>query len=240
MLPKKKRIMKNLLRFIFINTFIIAGAFSQSKVNFGEIYVQVNDDSVKTYVAESVLLYQNVAIEYDTTVQVRSEKRSDYYFYPQLIKGESIILHLILTAKEKTRKNVISIFDVYFYLGDSLGSHIEIQNADSSLYIYPSGQYIQYRLYSRNQNAVFNIVKNDYGIPVAGDFQTEFEYILPGISPTEYSKIKMSGQLSIPQENLRVGQETAIEGTKPHKSSLGRNLAIVAVAGLFILIFAIQ
>ena len=50
----------------------------------------------------------------------------------------------------------------------------------------------------------------------------------------------MKGELSIPEENLRIGQETTFATVKRRKNDLGRNLAIAAVAGLFIVLFAIQ
>ena len=232
--------MKQIRCILLINLLLIAAAFGQVTTHFDEIFVQVNDNTVETYFAESVLLYQHVGIEYDTTVQVRSEKGTEHYFYPQLTQGNSVILHLILTAKEKNDPDVISTFDVYFYLGDSLSDQITIMGADSNLYIYPHGEFIKQKLYSRNHSAIFNIQKNEYGIPIAGDFRSEFEYLIPRLSEVEYSNVKMEGTLSIPEENLRIGQETTIADAKRKKSDIGKNLAIAAVAGLFIVIFAIQ
>ncbi len=229
---------------MFSNLFIVlmsASLFSQIQPNFGEITVEINDDSARTYLAESALLYQNVGIKYDTTLQVKTDEGTTFYYYPQLTQGNNIILHLILAAKEKTGdESSLSALDVYFNLGDSLKDHIEINDADSSLFIFPKGEFIQKKLYSRNHVAKFNIVKDEYGIPSAGDFESEFEYLIPNVSGKESSQGKMVGKLSIPEENLRIGQETTIASGKRDKNSLGRNLAIAAVASIFILIFALQ
>ena len=230
-----KRIMLLLINFI-----LISGMFAQSESeHYGRIIVQINDKAEETFFAENAELYRGVAIDYDTTVYLRNENSSEMLFSPQLNKGTANILHLILKSAEVGGENQITSYDVYFNLGDTLWQQLEILDADSLVFIHPNGLLTTGRLYSANQTGQFNLVSTEDGSQIGGTFETEFDFPIPNRAEA-YSRIKLRGDLNIPESQIRLGEEKVITEAGRGKKNRVRNIVFAVLLSAFIVLFAVR
>jgi hypothetical protein len=226
--------------FWLFNILFISAMLAQSEPGeFGKVMVQINDEPERSFYVESAVFYRNVTVNYDTTVYLKSGNTTNMLFSPQLSRGNSYVLHLILTSVEPPQPDQISTYDVYMNLGDTLWQQLEILNADSLTFIHPNGILTTDKLYSTHQTGQFNLVTNESGALISGTFQTEFDFPLPDRSE-EYSHINMKGELNIPEGNLREGQETAIAAVKDTSKNRTRNILFAVLLSAFLVLFAVR
>lgn len=226
--------------FWLFNILFISAMLAQSESGeFGKVMVQINDEPERSFYVESAVFYRNVTVNYDTTVYLKSGNTTNMLFSPQLSKGNSYVLHLILTSVEPPQPDQTSTYDVYMNLGDTLWQQLEILNADSLTFIHPNGILTTDKLYSTHQTGQFNLVTNESGALISGTFQTEFDFPLPDRSE-EYSHISMKGELNIPEGNLREGQETAIAAVKDTSKNRTRNILFAVLLSAFLVLFAVR
>lgn len=222
------------------NILLISVMLAQSEPEkFGNVLVQINEEPERTFYVESAVFYRNVTVNYDTTVYLKSKSTTNMLFSPQLSRGNSYVLHLILTAAERSQPDQTSSYDVYMNLGDTLWQQLEILDADSLTFIHPNGILTADKLYSASQAGQFNLVTSESGARISGTFQTEFDFPIPDRGE-EYSHIKMRGELNIPEGNLREGQETAITAVKDTKKNRTRNILFAVLLSAFIVLFAVR
>jgi len=222
------------------NILFISAMLAQSEPGqFGKVMVQINNEPERTFNVESAVFYRNVTVNYDTTVFLKSKSTTNMLFSPQLSKGDSYVLHLILTAAEPPQPNQTSTYDVYMNLGDTLWQQLEILDADSLTFIHPNGILTTDKLYSTRQTGQFNLVTSENEARISGTFQTEFDFPISDRGE-EYSHIKMRGELDIPEGNLREGQETAIAEVKNTKKNRTRNILFAVLLSAFIVLFAVR
>ncbi len=217
----------------------MVAALNAETGNFGEVTVQIDGQPEQRFVAKSAVFYESVAIDYDTTVLVKSAPDTRMLYSPQLRQGTNFVLHLLLTSPVDTAAAHLPAYDVYFNLGDTLFEQLTFNNADSHAFLYTNGSLTPEKLYSRQQNGVFNLKPMEGGEGVAGSFDTEFEFPAPGIAG-EYHRYHLKGALSIPVTSMRVGDETNITQTEDQKKRLRRNLAIAVVISVFVILFALR
>lgn len=223
-----------------LNILFISAMLAQSEPGqFGTVMVQIDNEPERTFFVESAIFYRNVTVNYDTTVYLKSQSATEILFSPQLSKGNSYVLHLILTPAEPPRPNQASSYDVYMNLGDTLWQQLEILDADSLTFINPNGVLTTDKLYSARQTGQFNLVTSENGARISGDFQTEFDFPVSGRGE-EYSHVKMRGNLDIPEGNLREGQETAIASVKNTRKNRTRNIIFAVLLSAFIVLFAVK
>jgi len=227
------------------NILFISVMLAQSEPDkFGNVAVQINDEPERAFDVESAVFYRNVTVNYDTTVylkskNLKSKNTTNMLFSPQLSKGDSYVLHLILAAAEPSQPGQTSSYDVYMNLGDTLWQQLEILDADSLTFIHPNGILTTDKFYSTGQTGQFNLVTSESGALISGTFQTEFDFPIPDRGQ-EYSHIKMRGNLNIPEGILREGQETAIAAVKDTKKNRTRNIIFAVLLSAFIVLFAVR
>lgn len=208
--------------------------------NFGQVSLTIDDHPLQNYQVQTAILYENIAIGYDTTLQLRSTQQTNMFFYPQLSKGDRYVLHLILNGGPGgLSKPYPQMLDAFFDLGRKL-QDIHYEGRDSSTFLYVEGRFSKTKLYSRNANERFTIVTDSSSGNVRGDFITDFEYPLIG-ARGQFQKIHMAGELRIPVQNLRVGQETGVTETdQSRKRHFTRNAYIAAVSTLFVILLVLR
>lgn len=222
------------------NILFISAILAQSEPDtFGNVKVQINEEPERNFYVESAVFYRNVTVNYDTTVYLKSKGATNMLFSPQLSKGNSYVLHLILTAAEPSQPGQTSSYDVYMNLGDTLWQQLEILDADSLTFIHPNGILTTDKIYSAGQTGQFNLVTSESGALISGTFQTEFDFPIPDRGEG-YSHVKMQGELNIPEGILREGQETAIASVKDTKKNRTRNIVFAVLLSAFIVLFAIR
>jgi hypothetical protein len=225
---------------LLINLILIPGIFAQSEPeHFGRVLVQIEDEAEEAFFAEGAELYRAVFIDYDTTVYLKDENSSEMLFSPQLNKGTANVLHLILKSEKISGENQITSYDVYFNLGDTLWEQLRILNADSLVFIHPNGILTADRLYSANQTGQFNLVASEDGSQIGGTFETEFDFPIPNRAEA-YSRVKLRGELNIPESQFRVGEETVIKEAGTGKKNRTRNIVFAVLLSVFIVLFAIR
>ena len=230
---------KRIMCFLNIALFSLAIAQSQPE-HFGQVYVQLNEDPEAVYYAETAVLYRGVSVDYDTTVFVKSGSDSERLYSPQLSKGNSYIVHLILTAADTAAsKTRFTTYDVFINLGDTLWEQLEILDADSLTFIHPNGILTSDKLYSSHQTGKFNLIAGQDGSNIGGSFQTEFDFPTPGMEIAT-SHIKMRGQLNIPESSVRTGEETGITDPGKSKKNRTRNILFAVLLSAFLILFAVR
>lgn len=217
----------------------MVAALSAQTGNFGEVTVQIDEQPEHRFIAKSALFYESVAIDYDTTVLVKSPPETRTLYSPQLRQGTNFVLHLLLASPLDTAAVHLPVYDVYFNLGDTLYEQLTFNNADSHAFLYTNGNLSPEKLYSRQQRGVFNLKPMEGGEGVAGSFDTQFEFPVSG-GGGEYHRYRLKGSLRIPITGMRFGDETNIIQTDDHKKRLQRNVAIAVVISAFIILFAIR
>lgn len=214
-------------------------ALNAGAEHFGEVTVQIDGQPEQRLVAKSAIFYENVAIDYDTTVLVKSAPQTRLLYSPQLSQGTDYVVHLLLASPADTAAAKIPAYDVYFNLGDTLFEQLRFHDADSNVFLYTNGSLTPQKLYSRKQNGTFNLKPMAGAGGVGGSFDTEFEFPVPGV-PGQYQRYHMKGVLSIPVASMRVGDSTNISQAEDHSKRLKRNLAIAVVISAFVILFAIR
>jgi len=215
---------------------ILAGltAIAQEPVetpHFGEISLTIGNSSAQTYYAHNALLYNNVDLEYDKTLNLQTKEGTSFYYFPQLRKGERSVLHLLLSADRDARIASQEYLDVYFVFNDSLENTVTLGSSDSTAFIFRNGRLAEKQLYASNHSGTFNLARTDSKSGVTGNINTSFTYAFDGESETQ---ISLQGDLSIPSMNLLSGQETGITARKGVLNEENRKRNIM-FAGLIII-----
>ncbi|MGH1363374.1 MAG: hypothetical protein ACRBF0_07450 [Calditrichia bacterium] len=208
---------------------------SDETTHFGAINLSVGTEVAQTYYAHNALLYNNVEIVYDTTLNLQSESGTKYFFYPQLRQGTQHVLHILLAEESDARNASKNYLDVYFMLGDTLTDEIVLSNTDSTAFLFKDGALAPQMIYANEHNARFNLIRTDSKSGVTGKFESAFIYAFDGAVPAQ---IKIAGDLAIPNVNLRSGQETGIAARKGVMSedNRKRNLVFAGMISALILV----
>lgn len=226
--------MKNFL--ILVIALILTGVAAQAQEagetpHFGEIRLSIGDKAAQTYYAHNALLYNNVDLEYDTTLNLQTEAGTSFYYFPQLRQGERNVLHLLLSTDLDARIASKEYLDVYFIIGDSLQNSVTLNNSDSTAFLFRNGKLADKPLYARNQTGTFNLSRTDSKSGVTGTINTRFTYAFDGEAEMP---ISLKGDLSIPSMNLLSGQESGITARKGVLTEENRKRNIM-FAGLIII-----
>ncbi len=227
--------MKRISATLFMVLLLCGVNLAQSdQVSFGEVRLRIDDGPARNFNISSVNLYQNVSIDYDTTLIVQGKGKPHLYFYPQLSGGKQMVLHLILTPLDDS---AAKSYDFFFNLGDTLPERISFSGRDSTVFVVPGSEFVEQRAYSRAASGSFNLLEQEGSNDVAGDFQCEFDYPLADGKRHHFT---ISGDVKILSKNFLLGEATSLVLDKERNSSLGRELGIGLLLGLMIILFALR
>lgn len=203
----------------------------ESKEHFGTITMQKDAQEEQNFWVTNALLYENAAIDFDTTVQVQDEKEIVTYYYPQILEGKDKVLRLILEPQEKADGN---FYDVTINLGDTLKDKIAFNNDSAKIYFNRNGQLSDFRQATKNLSGSFLILpKKEESELISGELTISFD--LPqSEQAAEFSRISMSGNLEVPTGEFREVSLSSSAPTKEQKSKYRQNIyfaiAITAIA----------
>ena len=226
--------MRFMLKIFIALMFTALAGYAQETVettHFGEMSLTIGNKAAQTYYAHNALLYNNVDLEYDKTLNLQTQTGTTFYYFPQLRKGERNVLHLLLSADQDARIASKEYLDVYFVFDDSLQSSITLGNTDSTAFIFRNGKLAEKQVYASNHTGTFNLSRTDSKSGVTGNINTNFTYAFDGESEVP---ISLKGDLSIPSMNLLSGQETGITARKGILNEENRKRNIL-FAGLIII-----
>ncbi len=208
--------------------------------SFGNVEIKINQQSAQSYSAQNVIIYQDVVIQYDTTLHLQSDSSHGLYYYPQLHAGKNYVLHLLLNPQnEEEAGSPANFYDVFIDLGDTLPEQLTMSEKDSNTFLLANGQFVSERQYSKNQSGMFNLTKGDAEYGATGSFQTEFEYPISG-DMGEYTRVSIRGDLEIPEANIKRGTATGISRADKGDNKFTRNLYIALITSIFIVLFALR
>ena len=198
-------------------------------ISFGEIQLQIDQQSPRVYNIVQALLYHQVDIRYDTTVVVQNADSLTYLFYPQLIQGQRIILRLI--AQSKTLEP--DFYDLFILLGDSLSETMVFQHRDSSIYIKHNGLLETVQKYSRNLSGEFRLKETQGGRNIVGNFSITFDYPIV-VNDTRMHRVQLEGNLRVPTGKFRETSLATEAQQEERKKSFQRNLAVAIIITIII------
>ena len=192
---------------------------------FGELKIQVDQQRIQEYKVVQALLLENVDVGLDTLLQIQSSAGTDVLFYPQIQKGNNLVLRLI-AQRSGTKEE--DFYDIFFLLGDSLANPLHITNQDSTVFFQKNGKLMSQPRYASHLNALFQLERSEKGEAVQGHFTAEFDYPLFE-SDTTYQHIWMEGNLNVPSGKFRETSLAAQAGNEAQQKTFERNLALALI-----------
>lgn len=231
--------MQKIFSFVILTALLMMtwAAAQENPPQFGEVAIKIDQQPFQTYIVQSAILYREVAIEYDTTLYLQTEKTAQLNYYPQLRSGHNNVIHLLLVPADSAEGGQSSSLDAYIDIGDTLLTYLEFTDADSMVFVFPNGRFSNKKVYSRNASAQIQLDRQQYEDAVSGSFELEFDFPLTE-NKDVYQHVQMKGVLSIPDRNLLRGDEKSIEAREQadHKKRLKRNLLIAVLASALLIV----
>jgi hypothetical protein len=203
----------------------------ESQVSFGKITMQIDSGKENTLNITNAILYENASVDFDTTVQIQDDEKTDVLYYPQIIAGKEEILRFIIKSSEN------SFFDIIFNLGDSLEERIVYENASAKVFFNHQGQLNNFKQYTKNLAGEFIIHKPTTKEKViSGELNTTFDLPLD-INATQYSKVSLSGTFNVYFGEFRSVSLSTAPPLQKKKTTYMKNIVMammMAAIGFFV------
>ncbi len=206
----------------------------KEKQNMGTIYLQINQAKPETFLVEEAVLYREVSIRFDTTAILQNDSGFVVYYFPQLHRGTHFVLHVRLQRPAEQKRR--GFFDVFYDLGDSLRSPLDIQDSTAVVYFSANGQLLKFKPLAHNFRGHFELVPGEKAKTVSGDFETEFDYPLAP-EKTHFAHIRIWGTLSVPSGKLHEVSLETLAYKKQRQKSFRRNVGVALIFIAIIIFF---
>lgn len=215
--------------FLMLISFFLVS--QESQISFGKMTMQIDSDEKNTLNITNAILYENASAEYDTTVQIQDEEKTEVLYYPQIVEGNEEILRFIIKSSEN------SFFDIIFNLGDSLEERIVYENASAKVFFNQQGQLSGFKQYTKNLEGKFLFLKSTTKNKIiSGELNTTFDLPLD-VDATKYSKISLNGTFDVYFGEFRSVSLSTGPPLQKKKTTYMKNLVIammMAAIGFFI------
>ena len=205
---------------------------------FGDLSLSIDGNSLAGYEVKNAILYEDVTILYDTTLQLYSGRGFEQYYYPQLHAGSNYVLHLILEDATSTLP-FPPFYDLYIDIGDTLIDNLTLPD-NGSVYWFKDGNFASQQYQASMQEGTFNLERSEDRAGVEGDFSLEFSFPTPDSFVDRLQRISVSSNLKVPESNLARGGENAVDFGKDRAGALRRNAILAVLAASFIVLLSIR
>jgi hypothetical protein len=190
------------MQFIFFSY-----SFADQK-KFGNLEFQIDEREPINFDIQRALLYQNVSIEYDTTILIQNENSSQLLFFPQVSSGEVSILRIIFGDFAFQKKN---FYDIYFMIEDSIPDSLAWTDDSAKIFMAVNGNAKSFQSHSKNINGYILFDRNNDEEIISGKLDMGFDIsVLRDEGEYNHMNIKGSFDLVVGEyRELTLGEQVS-------------------------------
>lgn len=204
--------------------------------NFGSIKMVINSIDSLNLNVQTALLYRNVNLAYDSTLQIQNPESLSVKYYPQFENGNQNVLR-ILAGEILTEKP--QFYDIFFIIGDTIPDSLAWKDTSSTILMIPNGYVTASRSVAENINGNIKFERDKKGNIISGNLQVDFNTPLFG-SQGSINQVSLTGAFKLAVGTYRElalsKSESDVDKKKRGRQSLYLGIVfavfIIAIFGL--------
>jgi hypothetical protein len=216
--------------FLFVFIFIRSPLRADNK-NFGSIKMVLNSNDSLELDVQTALLYRNVHLAYDSTLQIQNQESLSVKYYPQFENGNQNILRIlageILTVEPQ-------FYDIFFVVGDTIPDSLAWKDTSATILMIPNGYVTASRSVSENINGYIKFDRDKKGNVISGNLKVDFNTPIFG-SPGGINQVYLAGAFKLAVGTYRELALSKSESDVDKKKRGRQNLYLGIVFAVFII-----
>jgi hypothetical protein len=216
--------------FLFIYLFIWSPLRADNK-NFGSIKMVINSTDSLDLNVQTALLYRNVNLAYDSTLQIQNQESLSVKYYPQFENGSKNVLR-ILAGEILTEKP--QFYDIFFIVGDTIPDSLVWKDTSSTILMIPNGYVTASRSIAENINGYIKFDRDKKGNVISGNLKVDFNTPIFG-SHGGINQVSLVGAFKLAVGTYRELALSKSESDVDKKKRGRQNLYLGIVFAVFII-----
>lgn len=217
--------------FLLLSVLVITGLSLAKEGEYGTLTLIKGDQPGKTYPIQQALLYQKVALAYDSTAMIQNKKTAEILYYPQLTEGRENVLRIIAGTMTDTMQNY---YDLYFSMGDTISQNLNWKHETNRVYLARNGKARPQKYLSKAITGDISIVNKNRNETIKGSLNLDFE-LVPMVRNASSQLIHLEGEFDVPVGTYQQISLATVESKKEKGKGYRKNMYLAIVFSIFIL-----